>query len=118
MDRRSQHRRSPEWRAALCPAEMAIWQEIHPPSSNPLRLQDGTAPPRYQRRETLLLLQPKSLRSSRQSQPPPRPIDRSEEHTSESVTHAHHVCRLLLEKKKRDHFRTPLHNTHPYSRLR
>src|SRR3546814_9711845 len=25
---------------------MAIWQEIHPPSSNPLRLQDGTAPPR------------------------------------------------------------------------
>src|SRR3546814_9904860 len=65
---------------------MAIWQEIHPPSSNPLRLQDGTAPPRYQRRETLLFLQPKSLRSRRQSQPPPRPIDpqeRSEEHTSE-----------------------------------
>src|SRR3546814_14629284 len=57
---------------------MAIWQEIHPPSSNPLRLQDGTAPPRYQRRETLLFLQPKSLRSRRQSQPPPRPIDQQE----------------------------------------
>src|SRR3546814_7902080 len=38
---------------------------------------DGTAPPRYQHRETLLFLQPKSLRSRRQSQPPPRQIGRA-----------------------------------------
>src|SRR3546814_4668504 len=84
---------------------MAIWQEIHPPSSNPLRLQDGTAPPRYQRRETLLFLQPKSLRSRRQSQPPPRPIDpqegRSEEHTSElqSLMRISYAVFCLKQKK-------------------
>src|SRR3546814_5495178 len=83
---------------------MAIWQEIHPPSSNPLRLQDGTAPPRYQRRETLLFLQPKSLRSRRQSQPPPRPIDRSEEHTSElqSLMRISYAVFCLKKKKKKN----------------
>src|SRR3546814_2356770 len=91
---------------------MAIWQEIHPPSSNPLRLQDGTAPPRYQRRETLLFLQPKSLRSRRQSQPPPRPIDpqegqgvsgqarRSEEHTSELQSLMRNSYAVFALKKK------------------
>src|SRR5260370_5389225 len=31
---------------------------------------------------------------------PSRPIDRSEEHTSELQSHLNLVCRLLLEKKK------------------
>src|SRR5260370_30057844 len=30
-------------------------------------------------------------------------VDRSEEHTSELQSHLNLVCRLLLEKKKRDH---------------
>src|SRR2546422_4985107 len=33
--------------------------------------------------------------------PPARPIDRSEEHTSEFQSRLHLVCRLLLEKKKK-----------------
>src|SRR2546422_1123628 len=32
-----------------------------------------------------------------------RPIDRSEEHTSELQSRLHLVCRLLLEKKKKKH---------------
>src|SRR5437588_1549101 len=31
-----------------------------------------------------------------------RPVDRSEEHTSELQSHSDLVCRLLLEKKKKD----------------
>src|SRR3546814_4028162 len=92
---------------------MAIWQEIHPPSSNPLRLQDGTAPPRYQCRETLLFLQPKSLRSRRQSQPPPRPIDpRSEEHTSElqSLMRISYAV-FCLKKKTRKNTRPTHHKS-------
>src|SRR5205823_11595853 len=36
----------------------------------------------------------------------PRPGDRSEEHTSELQSLAYLVCRLLLEKKKKQHTRT------------
>src|SRR4051795_8591378 len=32
---------------------------------------------------------------------------RSEEHTSELQSHSHLVCRLLLEKKKKDHCQQP-----------
>src|SRR5690348_17535006 len=35
-------------------------------------------------------------------------IDRSEEHTSELQSPVHLVCRLLLEKKKRKHYASPL----------
>src|SRR5260370_24737960 len=38
----------------------------------------------------------------------PDPTDRSEEHTSELQSHLNLVCRLLLEKKKRNHS-APLH---------
>src|SRR5438034_10574484 len=33
--------------------------------------------------------------------PPPTPVPRSEEHTSELQSHSDLVCRLLLEKKKK-----------------
>src|SRR5947207_9926879 len=33
---------------------------------------------------------------------PPRPVTRSEEHTSELQSHSDLVCRLLLEKKKKN----------------
>src|SRR5688572_32246831 len=48
--------------------------------------------------------------------PPPTPSSstRSEEHTSELQSQSNLVCRLLLEKKKRIHTRTPL--TRPGSR--
>src|SRR5258708_10155818 len=36
----------------------------------------------------------------------PVPVDRSEEHTSELQSPDHLVCRLLLEKKKKKHFKT------------
>src|SRR5215510_15959647 len=40
--------------------------------------------------------------SSRSSRRPPRSRARSEEHTSELQSRGHLVCRLLLEKKKRE----------------
>src|SRR6266478_8073954 len=36
-----------------------------------------------------------------------RPLDRSEEHTSELQSQSNLVCRLLLEKKKQDQHRYP-----------
>src|SRR5215213_10523453 len=41
------------------------------------------------------------LRPLRAPQPPPRPVVRSEEHTSELHSLTNLVCRLLLEKKKK-----------------
>src|SRR2546430_5970080 len=38
---------------------------------------------------------------------PPRPLERSEEHTSELQSQSNLVCRLLLEKKKSDGFKIP-----------
>src|SRR5687768_17985366 len=43
--------------------------------------------------------------------PPPRPSAaraRSEEHTSELQSRLHLVCRLLLEKKNKQHIHTPI----------
>src|SRR2546429_2723545 len=44
----------------------------------------------------------------------PAPLRRSEEHTSELQSRLHLVCRLLLEKKKRDraHSRSPRTSAH------
>src|SRR2546430_6131439 len=39
----------------------------------------------------------------RSSSPPRPPHERSEEHTSELQSQSNLVCRLLLEKKKKDH---------------
>src|SRR5438034_8219365 len=36
------------------------------------------------------------------------PVDRSEEHTSELQSHSDLVCRLLLEKKKRNETQPPM----------
>src|SRR2546422_4983298 len=49
------------------------------------------------------------------SQTPPsaRSTRRSEEHTSELQSRLHLVCRLLLEKKKKQKHRHPCH--HPYN---
>src|SRR6266571_9488687 len=38
----------------------------------------------------------------RRRPPPPKPNGRSEEHTSELQSHVNLVCRLLLEKKKKN----------------
>src|SRR3989442_8517717 len=40
--------------------------------------------------------------AARRPVPPPRPVARSEEHTSELQSRPHLVCRLLLEKKKKN----------------
>src|SRR2546429_6698167 len=46
-------------------------------------------------------------------------VIRSEEHTSELQSRLHLVCRLLLEKKKKEHDRLlrPQHDTPPVHRL-
>src|SRR5688572_31507415 len=46
----------------------------------------------------------RALRSRRDTRdvPPPRTSDRSEEHTSELQSQSNLVCRLLLEKKKKN----------------
>src|SRR5437773_4645736 len=44
----------------------------------------------------------------------PRGIPRSEEHTSELQSHHDLVCRLLLEKKNKQH--TPAHHQNQYHR--
>src|SRR5256885_13837523 len=53
---------------------------------------------------TLFRSLPESLDDARQSraQPPPDPRRRSEEHTSELQSPCNLVCRLLLEKKKKN----------------
>src|SRR5207253_8067695 len=56
------------------------------------------------------LLSPETLRnpsSGRLQSISSKPLNRSEEHTSELQSRGHLVCRLLLEKKK-----TLLHKTH------
>src|SRR5260370_32420450 len=51
------------------------------------------------------------LRGRRNSERRLRRLDRSEEHTSELQSHLNLVCRLLLEKKKKDNnTATPCHN--------
>src|SRR5260370_8681106 len=40
--------------------------------------------------------------------------DRSEEHTSELQSHLNLVCRLLLEKKKKERYRKIAYNTSQY----
>src|SRR3712207_6947951 len=47
---------------------------------------------------------------------PARKRRRSEEHTSELQSRQYLVCRLLLEKKKKDHTPLPLSFTHVSSR--
>src|SRR5947207_11935831 len=41
-----------------------------------------------------------------------RDLDRSEEHTSELQSHSDLVCRLLLEKKKKDRSNAPSNSDH------
>src|SRR5258706_11833094 len=48
--------------------------------------------------ETLMIQKPAPLLTN----PPPRTIERSEEHTSELQSLTNLVCRLLLEKKKKN----------------
>src|SRR5436309_8186989 len=45
-------------------------------------------------------------RASFMADPPDTPRDRSEEHTSELQSRENLVCRLLLEKKKKQHTQT------------
>src|SRR2546422_3913799 len=40
---------------------------------------------------------------------------RSEEHTSELQSRLHLVCRLLLEKKKKNTHQSTIHHTYPHS---
>src|SRR5690242_14795030 len=59
----------------------------------------------------------KEHRADRQSCPPPHPSwPRSEEHTSELQSHVNLVCRLLLEKKKKQKTETTRYHTNDTSR--
>src|SRR5688572_31623033 len=50
---------------------------------------------------------------------PPVDSDRSEEHTSELQSQSNLVCRLLLEKKKKENYRRAIHTrTFTYSKQR
>src|SRR5438034_4789296 len=48
---------------------------------------------------------------------PPNPSSRSEEHTSELQSHSDLVCRLLLEKKKKNRKKTKLLSRNTTERL-
>src|SRR6266581_7387738 len=56
---------------------------------------------------TTLFRSPRRASTFRMSGTWPRPTWRSEEHTSELQSPVHLVCRLLLEKKKKDTNPTP-----------
>src|SRR5690242_21216239 len=61
------------------------------------------APVRVRREKKLHFPHLKTIRSSRRpSSSRPSRIGRSEEHTSELQSHVNLVCRLLLEKKKKN----------------
>src|SRR5437588_1727621 len=49
--------------------------------------------------------------------PPTRSLARSEEHTSELQSHSDLVCRLLLEKKKKNYASRTTRKTHDYQLL-
>src|SRR5260221_1021833 len=80
MARSQRYRRSADYRAARCSAGA--------PTRSPCR------PP-----------QVVAGGSWRAAPAAPRPVTRSEEHTSELQSHSDLVCRLLLEKKKKHHDR-------------
>src|SRR5438045_8322018 len=54
------------------------------------------------RRSTPSPIRPSRGSTGRRSSPPRRALTRSEEHTSELQSLRHLVCRLLLEKKKKN----------------
>src|SRR5207237_4865238 len=108
----------PELSALLYPSSHAFCSPP-PPSPTPLFLHSPRHPPALHsfptRRSSDLNPSSSSTRSARR--PPPRPPispsmakrvapcsePRSEEHTSELQSHLNLVCRLLLEKKKKEH---------------
>src|SRR3712207_8240806 len=58
----------------------------------------------------LALMRPSVMKTSPKLQRPPR----SEEHTSELQSRQYLVCRLLLEKKKKNEINIITHVPHPY----
>src|SRR3712207_7836439 len=83
-----------------------------------LPISSGMAPARFNpecapmRRRTAIDSNPNAIsarRLLRRAHPPSmRPLPRSEEHTSELQSRQYLVCRLLLEKKKRNQLRVSL----------
>src|SRR3712207_7822444 len=65
------------------------------------RVRPCTNAERWKRRERSFGATTVSGRRPIKATPAPRPVDRSEEHTSELQSRQYLVCRLLLEKKNR-----------------